>query len=78
MATTMAKLIVGIWLISLPIATACRLPAWRSEQTLWGAAMRVAPQTRHVLGRNAQWGEMVKRDEAGVVLRQPFGRAARP
>mgnify|MGYP001570957043 CR=1 FL=1 len=77
MGVTVGKLVVAIWLVSLPLATACRIPAWRSDQTLWGAAMTVAPQTRRVLGRSGAWGEILIRDEAER-LRQPFGRRARP
>lgn len=71
------KVIVAVWLTSLPILASCRVPAWASDRTLWAAAMTVAPQTRRVLGRNGEWGAIILRDEAPP-LRQPFSTRPRP
>lgn len=71
------RILIACWLISLPILTALRLPAWRSDAALWGDAARRPHATRRTLGRTEQWGQILLRD-AAPPLRQPFSTRERP
>lgn len=75
-----AKVLFALWLVALPLATACRARAWRSDQALWSAAADVPPVSRRTWGNLRRWEMILLLDEQRALApeRQPFSGRERP
>lgn len=54
-----ASVVVGGWLLSLPLVTATRVRVWQSDRVLWADALVKAPQKLRVVLNDGRQHELV-------------------